>query len=309
MASDSLETHLSRFAHNKGFRGKGPLCVALVVTEHAKTLGLPLDARNLVTQGGGQVHGLGKAAVQTILKRHGIRRLLAAEGGRTSRGSLGRMQDYVELLNRLGPEVDLAAVESFWVDRVREFFAASPFRITLDASKGIRALVSDLMDQTTKREREAEGVSYSGAVLQHLVGATLDCRLAGKPVSHNSFSTADAQSGRVADFLVGDVAIHVTTAPGEALIGRCDENLGNGYRPVIITLKRGLVVAHELARRQSVAERIDVLGIEQFMAVIVYSLGGFTLAGRRSALTSIVDRYNEIVRQWETDPSLRIAYQ
>ena len=162
---------------------------------------------------------------------------------------------------------------------------------------------------TKKREREAEGVSYSGAVLQHLVGATLDCRLAGEPVSHNSFSTADAQSGRAADFLVGDVAIHVTTAPGEALIGRCDENLDNGYRPVIITLNHGLVVAHELARRRSVAERIDVLGIEQFMATTIYSLGGFTSPGRRSALTGIVDRYNEIVDRWETDPSLKIKYR
>ena len=309
MASDSPEAQLSRFAHDKGFLGKGPLCVALVVTEHAKTHGLPLDARTLVTPGGGQVQGLGKAAVQSILRRHGIARVLAAEGGRTSRGSLGRMHDYVALLNSFESEVDLAVIESFWIDQVRAFFAASPFRITLDASKGIRTLVSDLMDQTSRREREAEGMSYSGAVLQHLVGATLDCRLAGKPVSHNSFSTADAQSGRVADFLVGDVAIHVTTAPGEALIGRCNENLDNGYRPVIVTRNRGLIVAHELARRRSVAERIDVLGIEQFIAVIVYSLGGFTLAGRRSALISIVDRYNEIVRQWETDPSLRIAYQ
>ena len=309
MASASLEAQISRFAHDKGFRGKGPLCVALVVTEHAKTHGLPLDAKKLVTPGGGQVHGLGKAAVQSILRRHGIGRILAAEGGRTSRGSLGRMHDYVALLNRLGPGVDLAIIESFWIDQVKAFFAASPFRITLDASKGIRTLVGDLMDQTRKRELEAEGVSYSGAVLQHLVGATLDCRLAGQPVSHNSFSTADAQSGRVADFLVGDVAIHVTTAPGEALIGRCHGNLGNGYRPVIVTLNRGLVVAYELARRLSIAERIDVLGIEQFIAVSVYSVGGFTPAGRRSALTSIVDKYNEIVRQWETDPSLRIAYQ
>ena len=283
--------------------------MALVVTEHAKTHGLPLDASKLVTPGGGQVHGLGKAAVQSILRRHGIGRILAAEGGRTSRGSLGRMHDYVAFLNRLGPGVDLAVIESFWIDQVRAFFAASPFRITLDASKGIRTLVCDLMDQTRKREREAEGVSYSGAVLQHLVGATLDCRLAGEPVGHNSFSTADAQSGRAADFLVGDVAIHVTTAPGEALIGRCEENLDSGYRPVIITLNRGLVVAHELARRRSVAERIDVLGIEQFIATTIYSLGGFTSTGRRSVLTGIVDGYNEIVDQWETDPSLKIKYR
>ena len=57
--------------------------------------GLPLDPKLLVTQGGGQVLGLGRASVQSVLKRHGIERVLAAEGGRTSRGSLNNMRQYV----------------------------------------------------------------------------------------------------------------------------------------------------------------------------------------------------------------------
>ena len=40
----------------------------------------------LLTEGGGQVFGLGKSAVQSILHRHDITRVLASEGGRTSRG-------------------------------------------------------------------------------------------------------------------------------------------------------------------------------------------------------------------------------
>lgn len=94
-----LERALEAFTSKHGFKGKGPLCVALVVTEHARVKGLPLEPDALVTGGGGQVLGLGRSAVQSILNRHGIERVLAAEGGRTSRGSLKNMRHYVAFLN------------------------------------------------------------------------------------------------------------------------------------------------------------------------------------------------------------------
>ena len=75
--------------------------MALVVTQHAREKGLPLDSAALLTKGGGQVLSLGKAAVQNILKRHGIDRVLAHEGGRTSRGNLDKMKSYVDFLNGL----------------------------------------------------------------------------------------------------------------------------------------------------------------------------------------------------------------
>ena len=45
----TIETALNDFAVKKAFQGKGPLCVALVVTDHAKNMGLPLDPDNLLT--------------------------------------------------------------------------------------------------------------------------------------------------------------------------------------------------------------------------------------------------------------------
>src|SRR5271170_7636726 len=121
------QPELVAFTGMHSFRGKGPLSVALVVTQHAKKTGLPLDTEKLLTEGGGQVLGLGKGAVQAILKRHGIARVLASEGGRTSRGSLNNMREYVAFLNALGKKVDLDAVEAFWIERVQEFFAGKPF--------------------------------------------------------------------------------------------------------------------------------------------------------------------------------------
>lgn len=302
------QAELDKFAAEKAFRGQGPLSVALVVTQHAKEMGLPLDPLKLVTEGGGQVLGLGKGAVQAVLKRHSIDRVLAKEGGRTSRGSLGNMREYVAFLNALSQsgKVDLDAVEAFWVERVLQFFSGKPFKIKLDAARSLRTVVRDVIGQAEERQKDAPGMYYAGAVLQHLVGAKLDCALGKGHLKHNSFSTADAPSGRAGDFFLGDVAIHVTTSPGEALIARCGENLNDGHKPVIVTLQRGLTVAEGLAANVGLADRIDVFEIEQFVALNLYELAKFAAEGRRTAVNDLVNRYNEIVEEVETDPSLKI---
>jgi hypothetical protein len=308
--ADDLQKTLAEFAAANGFRGKGPLSVALVVTQHAKKMGLPLDPARLVTKKEGQVRGLGKSAVQKILNRHGISRVLAAEGGRTSRGSLNNMRDYVAFLNELAThgELDLNAVELFWIEKVNEFFDRKPFGIKMDPSRGLRAVVSDIIAQAEERQKTSSGMHYAGAFLQYLVGAKLDCALGKGRFEHNSFSTADAPAGRAGDFLVGDVAIHVTTAPGEAVIGRCRDNLNDGYRPIVITTRRGVAVAEGLAANLGLGERIDIFEIEQFVALNIYELGKFAADGRKVAVTDLVERYNEIIEDVETDPSMKIEF-
>nr|WP_321456120.1 DUF4928 family protein [uncultured Cohaesibacter sp.] len=310
MTKDLFE-ELNAFTKKNRFKNKGPLCVALVLTQHAKTKGLPLDDKELLTKGGGQVLGLGKSAVQTILNRHGISKVLAEEGGRTSRGSIGNMQRYVALLNMLHSRgtIDLNVIEEFWINRVNEFFAAKPFKIKLDASRSLRTVVRDVLGQAEERQKSSSGTHYMGGVLQHLIGAKLDCALGKGLFQHNSFSTSDAQTGRAGDFFIGDAAIHVTTSPGEAVVARCKANLDDGYRPIIVTLQKGLLVAEALAENAEVADRIDVFEVEQFIALNLYELGKFAAAGRRVAVTDLVNRYNEIIDTVETDPSLKIEFK
>jgi Domain of unknown function (DUF4928) len=299
---------LQEFTKDRKFNGRGPLSVALVVTQHARNMGLPLDSEKLLTEGGGQVLGLGKSAVQAILYRYGIERVLAAEGGRTSRGSICNMREYVALLNRIhgdGP-VDLQAIEAFWVAHVQEFFAAKPFRVRLDASSSLRFVVRDILEQTEERQKATLGVRYVGAVMQHMVGAKLDCALGPGKFQHNSFTTLDEQSGRKGDFFVGDVAIHVTTSPGEAAIERCSDNLNDGHRPILVTRQRDLTVAEALAENVGLGDRIDIFEIEQFIALNLYEMGKFVMEGRRTVLKDFVTHYNEIIDEVETDPSLRI---
>ncbi|WP_376694678.1 DUF4928 family protein [Wenzhouxiangella sp. EGI_FJ10305] len=308
MPGDDLKSALYTFAKKEKFRGKGPLSIALVITQHAKKNGLPLDPETLVTDGGGQVRGLGKNAVQSVLERHGEYRVLASEGGRTSRGSLGKMRAYVAFLNTLEEKIalDLDIVEDFWIKQVKEFFAGHPFKIKLDSSRGLRTVVHHVIDQAVERQKESGGTYYAGAVLQHMVGAKLDCALGEGNFQHNSFATADAPGGRAGDFVVGDVAIHVTTSPGEAVIGRCNDNLNDGYQPVLVTMDRGLLVAQELAKQRGIDDRIDIFEIEQFVALNLYEIGRFDGDGRRTAVMDLVKRYNEIIEEFETDPSIKI---
>lgn len=304
----NLRNALIEFKDANGIQGKGPLCVALIVTRHAKNLGLPLNPDDLLTPKGGQVKGLGKASVQKILGDHGIKRVLAEEGGRTSRGSIDGMKLHVEFLNNLAKqgEVDLDSIESFWVEQVNQFFSSQPFVLRHDPSKSLRAVVHDLIEQAFKRQKEAPGTMYAGAVMQHLVGAKLDIIMGSEQLVHHGFSVADDSTGRSADFKVEDTAIHVTSAPGEALIRKCKKNLDSGLKPVIVTNKKGVEVAEGLAGQKQIDDRIDIFEIEQFVATNVYEKSDFKLSERPVTIGVILERYNSIVESCETDYSLKI---
>ena len=303
-----LEEQLSAFATENNITGKGALCVVLVVTRHAINTGLPLVADTLLTEKRGQVRLLGKAAVQNILKDYGIVRVLAEEGGRTSRGSVGNMRRYVEFLNTANfSQEDLVRVENWWIERVRAFFAGKPMILHFDAAKSMRTAIRDLIGQAEKRQMEMHGATIVGTVLQHLVGAKLSLILPTPPVMHGA-SVADDVSGREGDFIFEDVAIHVTTAPSEALIRKCKRNLDHSIKPIIITISRKVTVAEELADTQGVADRLDVFDGEQFLAGNIYELGKFAVSGRKTTAAALVDAYNKIVDECETDPSLKIEF-
>lgn len=149
---------------------------------------------------------------------------------------------------------------------------------------------------------------HAGAVMQHLVGAKLDVIAKGQ-VDHHGFSVADAPSNRSGDFLIGDVAIHVTTAPGEALIRKCQGNLTSGLRPLIVTTEDGVGGAKALSKQAAVEDRLDVIEIEQFIATNVYEWSVFDRDARPATIKTIIERYNVIVADCESDPSLRIEFE
>lgn len=303
-----LTAELAAYQQTKKLTTKGKLATILYVSALAKKHGLPLSAADWVTERKGQVKGLGKTSVQAILKTYGVTRILAEECGRTSRGSLGYVEDYIAFLNDLHIEgmKDVAPVEAWWVNRIKDFFNSKPFTLKYDVSKSLRAIVRDLLAQAIKRQKENPGTMYAGAILQHLVGAKLSLVLPDGKVQSNGFSVADAVSERSGDFIIGEVIIHVTTSPGEALMRKCERNLQAGARPIIVTTYESMPGAESLANIQGIAGRVDILEAEQFIATNVYELSKFETAQRKLTVERLIAKYNEIIEDCETDPSLAI---
>jgi hypothetical protein len=114
-------------------------------------------------------------------------------------------------------------------------------------------------------------------------------------------------SARSGDFIIDEVIIHVTTAPGEALMRKCESNLQSGARPIIVTIYENMPAAESLANIQGIAGRIDILEAEQFIATNVYELSQFKTSERRVTVERLIERYNDIVDACETDPSLKVS--
>lgn len=305
----TLIEKLRAFYETNKFNKTGKLSVALVMTRTAKALGLPLNPSDLLSDGKGQVQGLGGAAVKAILADHGITKTLSSEGGRTSRGSIGHMEAYVSFLNDCETEdfVDLDVVEGFWIARVRDFFAGQPFKASSDITKGVTSAFEDLFRQAEKRREAGDGMQVVGALMQHLVGAKLDCALGQSRIKHYSFSTSDSQTGRKGDFEAGgELAIHVTTTPSRNVLSRCEQNLKSNYRPILITLAGKVDTAIVYAEELAIIDRVEIFAVEQFLAHNTYEIGLRAGGGQLAGLTAIIKRYNEIIEVYETDPSLKI---
>jgi hypothetical protein len=306
----SLNEKLDQYRNEKGITTKGSLAVILVVTRKAKTSGLPLDPSSLRADSTGQVSGLGKTSVQAILSEYNITKVLAAEGGRTSRGSLKKMEEYVAFLNQLHKEGidDLDAIELWWIERVKEYFSSKPFVLRFDTGMSINSVVKDLIEQAEKRQKENPGTMYAGAVLQHLVGAKLEIVVKEQEIIHHGSSVADAPTGRTGDFIVGNTIIHVTTAPSESLMEKCIANINSGYRPFIVTVNNKVTAALQLADIKGIAKRVEIIDAEQFISTNVYEWSSFDSTRQKEMIERFLDKYNELIDAYETDPSLKVNF-
>ncbi len=305
------EEKLKAFQTENNIVTKGPLSLVIQFTRMVSQKEFPLNPDDFQTSSKGQVAGLGGGNLRKILGEHGITQILSSEGGRTSRGSMGLMIKYVEFLNAWNAvePVDFSAVENFWVEQVRGYFRNKPFILTADTSKTIGANLDDLFDQAKKRQLQNPGAQYLGAVLQHLVGAKLSLILPEGSFDFHGASVADAPLQRSGDFVMNNMVIHCTTAPGAPLIEKCKANLRDACYPIIITVFDRVRTALDLAADAGLGGRVEVWDIQQFLSSNVYERSSFDEAKRNSTLADIIDKYNEIILERENDPGLCIKFE
>ena len=87
---------------------------------------------------------------------------------------------------------------------------------------------------------------------------------------------------------------------------KCKRNLENGLRPFVITTAKGVAGIELLSSNEGVERRVDVFEIEQFVASNIYEISKFTQNKRRLTVERLIEKYNAIVEDCETDPSLKI---
>lgn len=256
--------------------------------------------------------------MKRILREHGIEMRLASEGGRTSRGSVGLAREYCEFLNGLASrgilgktDTDqrecLREIEDWWIQRVLEFFAQQRLEVDADVADAVSTIIGSLLSNAEDRQKMVPGITTKGAVLQHLVGAKLETVIGEGKIAHRPYSTADRSTGEQGDFVVGDIAVHVTAMPTEGLLERCRRNLRANVRPVVVVPERMVPAAEALlANDPDVAGRVEVIGAEKLISVNIYEKAGFRIDRVRDQVEKLFRTYNQIVARVETDKSLLI---
>jgi hypothetical protein len=122
-------------------------------------------------------------------------------------------------------------------------------------------------------------------------------------------SVADSPTDRSGDFVLGSTIIHCTTAPGEPLIQKCRLNIQADCLPIIITIFDRVRTALDLASDAGLGGRVEVWDIQQFLSTNISEHSLFDGSARNMTIAEIVGCYNDIIDQYETDPSLCIEFE
>lgn len=289
---------------------KGNIAAALIVLERLKRrFDLSMSAH--ITDRGGQIAGMGPAALRRILERHGESRVFLREGGRTNRGNHQTVRSLLEALRdspiqRISDEHRDSVLDQMQAYLVRHGVQAhlDRERIQFDysAAHAICAIVDSILGAAKSRGQD-------GHVSQHLVGAKLEIRYRDCPdivVPNSPASAADRQTGRAGDFTLNDTAFHVTVAPAEATISRCELNIRDGLSPVLLVPDDKLAMARGLVEQAGLIKSTSVVSIQSFVGQNITEVGRYSLAGRQRELAELLRVYNRRVDEAESDRSLFI---
>lgn len=281
------------------------VCAGLAVLEHARSV-FPLSQSDFITEGN-QVK-TGGALIKSILKRHGETRNFASEGGRTTRGTRPAAERFVERLNALSEVASLSEarrgqilddLQGWLAERAKEYFERRKIEVEINLEKAAPQIIADILAAAAERR-------LGGPVAQHLVGAKLALRFPHVQVENHSFTTADQQTRRPGDFVIGDSAFHVTVAPMQAVIEKCARNLQNGYRVIVLVLDSKVEAARQMAETLGIQAKVAVLSIENFVGQNLEELGEFGKANLATGILKLLEKYNERVAAVEADRSLLI---
>lgn len=141
---------------------------------------------------------------------------------------------------------------------------------------------------------------------QHLVGAKLQKRHEHCAIPNHPAHAADVQTDRPGDYTIHNVVYHVTASPSQAVMQKCEANIRTGKRPVLLVPQDKKAAAEAFADLAHIDNQIDVISIEDFVAVNIIEMSVGAKTDFFQILKEIIEIYNKRLSEVETDMSLRI---
>ena len=233
----------------------------------------PLKRSDYVTPGN-QVRTSG-TLIQSIIHRFSEERRFTREGGRTTRATVPAADGLVAGLNNVETLASLSDIQrgqvidelqGWLVERVRDYLDMQAIELEVNLSKPSPQIVADILLAAEYK---------AGAVAQHIVGAKLSVRFPDLEIDNFSYTTADQQLGRQGDFVIGDTVFHVTVSPMPPVLKKCEENLRNGYRSLLLVPDSRLQAARQMADAINIHDRVGIVAIESFVGHNIEELGEF----------------------------------
>lgn len=267
----------------------------------------PLSEEDVFSkEGSGEIRKARGSSMRALLAKYDLPTNYLADGA-TTRGAAGKTR---QLLNKINYGQSLAgykaqqrtaivqAMIEVVVEEIKAFFRKQRIKVSIDRQGSPANWVETIL--TSAHSKSA------GRVEQHLVGAKLQMRHRAIVVPNFSGNAADVQTERAGDFVIGASVYHVTTAPSLALIRKCKDNLLAGQLPVLIVPRDKVGVAHSHAEAEGIQAYINVIGIEDFLAVNIIEMSNDAQAQFIDKLREVLQEYNHRIEEAETDQSLKI---
>lgn len=92
----------------------------------------------------------------------------------------------------------------------------------------------------------------------------------------------------------------------QKLVARAQENIREGYRPVVLVPLDKVQFAIGLFESEGLGDRVGVQSIESFVGINIEEMGEFSSADIRAGVARLIRRYNERICYCETDKSLMV---
>lgn len=283
------------------------ICVGLVLAERMKS-SFPIQDRDI--KGTGNRFRSTGSMVRNILHRFGEDRVLLREGARTMGPSVPAAESLAGRLNAINELSDMSAeqrvetanaLQEWFAGRAKEYLDRNPIQPEVDLRKPLTVFVRDLLNAGIQRDR-------SGAVAQHLVGAKLALRHGpdGIEVGNFPFQAADAHTGRRGDFQINSGVFHVTMAPSEDVVLKCQDDLRGGALPVLLVPKESVGSAERFLQAKGLLDRVFLVSIETFVAQNITELSQCDKSKLREEVEELIDEYNRRVVAAESDMSILV---